>query len=161
MKEQLRTSIRHWLHDPEKLAWFVYGMIAAFVMIGIVTGVVASTGRSIIPPLVRIIPQEIILSEPVCVGDEVTQEITLEARRPTVVDLDSAVYRVDTQQILLGTERSISSPVPQDWDRLPMPIRFTVPDAMQGAYRMVVAVTPKGKSGEVAFLSLFFEIGDC
>lgn len=161
MTEHIIAQIRDWIQDPKQLVWFIYGMIAAFLIVGIVSGLVASTGRSIIPPLLRVVPQEIVLSEPVCAGKVVTQEITLEARRPTVVDLDSAIYRVDTQQILLGTERSISSPVPQDWDRLPLPIRFTVPDAIEGKYRLVIAVTPKGKSGEVAFLNVLFEIGAC
>jgi hypothetical protein len=161
MKEQLRTSIRHWLQDPEKLAWFVYGMIAAFVVIGIVSGLVASTGRSIIPPLLTVQPTIITLGNEVCPGGEVVQDVQLRSRQPTVVEISSAIFSVADRRIILGTERRIDSPVPADLDQLPLPMRFTAPDVPPGKYRAVFAIIPKGRASEIAFVDIGFAIGDC
>ena len=146
--------------EVKRFRWVLYGMLWVGAALGVVVVVATLTNRGLVPPILQVVPQLIELKSPVCVGDRVAEEVFLEAQRPAVVDIDSALYKVSRQNVVPGTERSISSPVPQRWNRVPLPVQFEVPDTEPGGYVYVVALTPRGRSGEVAMLEIFLEIAE-
>lgn len=159
MQQPIRTRLSKFFSNPSSFIWAAFGAVGMSVLVGIVFLFIVLSGRSIVPPLVKVAPTEVVMIDPVCPGQEIISDVRLTSSRPTVLEIDSAIFSLEEKRIVLGTERSLSSPVPQSFTELPLSIRFIVPSGQKaGNYQTVFAITPKGRSYELALVNVWFTL---